>query len=176
MLSVLYTSVSNNVCIRYCQLLCTSAVLASLAEAVVRRLIIFGGRGADRKRLNDVHFLDIATWTWHRPNTDGTPPAPRSGAAAVFMGGQMILFGGYGAGARLNDLHILDLTSWQWQQPGLTGTAPSPRQSSGVALQGQLIQKNDDASILHNALAVFCLSTSLRIRIDMLFGQLALAP
>lgn len=100
------------------------------------RLVIFGGRGADRKRLNDVHFLDIATWTWHRPNTDGTPPTPRLGAATVFMGGQMILFGGYGAGARLNDLHILDLTSWQWQQPGLTGTAPSPRQSSGIALQG----------------------------------------
>ena len=99
---------------------------------------MFGGRGADRKRLNDVHFLDVATWTWHRPTTDGTPPAPRFGAAAVFMGGQMIIFGGYGAGARLNDLHVLDLTSWQWQQPAFTGTAPSPRQSPGIALQGQL--------------------------------------
>lgn len=110
----------------------------NLAEVLSCRLIVFGGRGADRKRLNDVHFLDIATWTWHRPITDGTPPTPRSGAAAVVMGGQLILFGGYGAGARLNDLHTLDLTSWQWQQPGLTGTAPSPRQSPGIALQGQL--------------------------------------
>ncbi len=101
------------------------------------RLVVFGGRGADRKRLNDVHFLDVKTWTWHRPTTDGMPPTPRLGAAAVFMGGQMIIFGGYGAGARLNDLHILDLTSWQWQQPAFTGTAPSPRQSPGIALQGQ---------------------------------------
>ncbi|DBA85904.1 TPA: hypothetical protein ACH3X1_005449 [Trebouxia sp. C0004] len=100
------------------------------------RLVVFGGRGADRKRLNDVHFLDVKTWTWHRPTTDGMPPTPRLGAAAVFMGGQMIIFGGYGAGARLNDLHILDLTSWQWQQPTFTGTAPSPRQSPGIALQG----------------------------------------
>ena len=56
----------------------------------------------------------------------------------VFVGGQMILFGGYGAGARLNDPHILDLTSWQWQQPSFTGTAPLPRQSCGIALQGDL--------------------------------------
>ena len=100
------------------------------------RLVVFGGRGADRKRLNDVHFLDVTTWTWHRPTTDGIPPTPRLGAAAVFMGGQMIIFAGYGAGARLNDLHILDLTSWQWQQPAFSGTAPSPRQSPGIALQG----------------------------------------
>ena len=119
---------------------CSSQALQQ--QRALCRLIIFGGRSADRKRLNDVHFLDIATWTWHRPNTDGTPPTPRLGAAAVFMGGQMILFGGYGAGARLNDLHTLDLTSWQWQQPGLTGTAPSPRQSSGIALQGQCLQSH----------------------------------
>lgn len=102
------------------------------------RLVVFGGRGADRKRLNDVHFLDVSTWTWHRPTTDGMPPTPRLGAAAVFMEGQMIIFGGYGSGARLNDLHVLDLSSWQWQQPAFTGTAPSPRQSPGMALQGQL--------------------------------------
>lgn len=102
------------------------------------RLVVFGGRGADRKRLNDVHFLDVSTWTWHRPTTDGMPPTPRLGAAAVFMEGQMIIFGGYGSGARLNDLHVLDLSSWQWQQPAFTGTAPSPRQSPGIALQGQL--------------------------------------
>ena len=101
------------------------------------RLVVFGGRGADKKRLNDVHFLDVTTWAWHRPTTDGVPPSVRLGAAAVFMGGQMIIFGGYGAGARLNDLHTLDLTSWQWQQPAFTGTAPSPRQSAGIALHGE---------------------------------------
>eukprot|EP00983_Pelagomonas_calceolata_P060058 1146208-Pelagomonas_calceolata.AAC.8 len=29
-----------------------------------KRLVVFGGRNAERKRLNDVHFLDIATFTW----------------------------------------------------------------------------------------------------------------
>ncbi|DBA69786.1 TPA: hypothetical protein ACH3X2_012508 [Trebouxia sp. C0005] len=109
---------------------------ACVFDDTSNRLVVFGGRGADRKRMNDVHFLDVKTWTWHRPTTDGLPPTPRLGAAAVFMGGQMIIFGGYGAGARLNDLHTLDLTSWQWQQPAFTGTAPSPRQSPGIALQG----------------------------------------
>lgn len=41
------------------------------------RLIIFGGRTAERKRLNDVWFLDLDTFQWHRPNTDGSPPTPR---------------------------------------------------------------------------------------------------
>ena len=28
------------------------------------RLVVFGGRNAERKRLNDIHFLDLATFTW----------------------------------------------------------------------------------------------------------------
>ena len=84
-----------------------------------------------------MHFLDVTTWAWHRPTTDGVPPSVRLGSSAAFMGGQMIIFGGYGAGARLNDLHTLDLTSWQWQQPAFTGTAPSPRQSAAIALHGE---------------------------------------
>jgi hypothetical protein len=28
------------------------------------RLIVFGGRTAERKRLNDIHFLDLETFTW----------------------------------------------------------------------------------------------------------------
>ena len=126
---------------------------SKLGISVAFRLVVFGGRGADRKRLNDVHFLDVATWTWHRPTTDGMPPTPRFGAVAVFMGGQMIIFGGYGAGARLNDLHVLDLTSWQWQQPAFTGTAPSPRQSPGIALQGQL-QATYICALRHTACGV----------------------
>ena len=29
------------------------------------RLVIFGGRTAERKRLNDVYYLDLETFTWY---------------------------------------------------------------------------------------------------------------
>jgi hypothetical protein len=28
------------------------------------RLIVFGGRKQNKRRLNDIYFLDLATWTW----------------------------------------------------------------------------------------------------------------
>ena len=40
-------------------------------DAHAHRLVVFGGRGADRRRLNDVHHLDLATWAWKRVITDG---------------------------------------------------------------------------------------------------------
>ena len=79
------------------------------------RLVIFGGRSQEKKRLNDVHFLDTETWTWHRAVTEGAVPVPRCSAAAVIMEGQLILFGGSAAGglclwamfaAQTNQLHL----------------------------------------------------------------------
>ena len=62
------------------------------------RLVIFGGRSQEKKRLNDVHFLDTETWTWHKAVTEGAVPVPRCSASAVIMEGQLILFGGSAAG------------------------------------------------------------------------------
>lgn len=45
-------------------------------DAAAHRLIVFGGRGADRRRLNDVHCLDLGTWAWKRVLTDGTGAPP----------------------------------------------------------------------------------------------------
>ncbi len=47
----------------------------------------------ERKRLNDVHFLDLDTWTWCRPITEGAPPTPREQASAAYWGGSMVIFG-----------------------------------------------------------------------------------
>lgn len=57
------------------------------------RLIIFGGRSAERKRLNDIFFLDLETFTWYRPACEGTAPTPREQAVATFWAGNMIVFG-----------------------------------------------------------------------------------
>lgn len=37
---------------------------SALFDEENNRLVVFGGRSADRKRLNDIHFLDLATFTW----------------------------------------------------------------------------------------------------------------
>eukprot|EP00798_Chlamydomonas_sp_ICE-L_P031206 gene31206-6355_t len=98
------------------------------------RLVVFGGRTAERKRLNDVYFLDLDSFTWYKPNTEGMAPTPREQAVATFWAGHMVLFGGNAIGGRTNDLYLLDLSAWQWSQPATSGTAPSPRQSSGICI------------------------------------------
>ncbi|GIL93808.1 hypothetical protein Vretimale_187 [Volvox reticuliferus] len=98
------------------------------------RLVIFGGRTAERKRLNDVAFLDMDTWTWYKPSTEGAAPSPREQAVATFWAGNMVLFGGHAIGGRTNDLFLLDLGAWQWSQPAFSGTAPSPRQACALCI------------------------------------------
>lgn len=46
-------------------------------DPLKHRLVVFGGRGADRRRLNDVHHLDLTTWSWKRVITDGTGMLPK---------------------------------------------------------------------------------------------------
>ncbi|KAL6761433.1 hypothetical protein V8C86DRAFT_3131553 [Haematococcus lacustris] len=98
------------------------------------RLIVFGGRTAERKRLNDIYFLDLESFTWYRPSIEGTPPSPREQAVCTFWAGNMVIFGGHAIGGRTNDLFLLDLTGWQWSQPATAGTAPSPRQASALCI------------------------------------------
>ena len=52
-------------------------------DAAAHRLVVFGGRGADRRRLNDVHHLDLSTWVWKRVITDGTGVLPWGGRLGV---------------------------------------------------------------------------------------------
>ncbi|PNW72944.1 hypothetical protein CHLRE_14g612700v5 [Chlamydomonas reinhardtii] len=98
------------------------------------RLVVFGGRTAERKRLNDIYFLDLDSWTWFKPSTEGTAPTPREQAVATFWAGSMVLFGGHAIGGRTNDLFLLDLGAWQWSQPAFSGTAPSPRQACALCI------------------------------------------
>ena len=82
----------------------TSSHMATRQPGVcLTRLIVFGGRNTAGKRLNDVWYLDVTTWKWHKPQVEGTPPSPRTGAAAVGVEGQMYIFTWDSAGrAHLN--------------------------------------------------------------------------
>ena len=100
------------------------------------RLVVFGGRNAAGKRLNDIWYLEMSSWKWHKPQVEGTAPSPRIGAAAVCAEGQMYVFGGQAHGMRLNDMHLLDLQTWRWEQLTTINTGPSPRQMPAMALCG----------------------------------------
>lgn len=140
-----------NHCPRLPNLLAPSAALSPLSQgekppgryghctsfdAAKNRLYVFGGRGSNRKRLNDFYVLDCTTWKWTRQPCTGVPPSPREGCSAVVWHGQFMVFGGRTAAGRSNDLFALDLTKWQWSQPPTSGSVPSPRQSAAVYVDG----------------------------------------
>lgn len=59
--------------------------------------------------MNDLHVLDLATWTWFAPRQQGAAlPAPRKQAAAAFSPDRrLLLFGGRTNGARLNGAYLV---------------------------------------------------------------------
>eukprot|EP00898_Chlorokybus_atmophyticus_P005213 jgi/Chlat1/5693/Chrsp38S05540 len=100
---------------------------AAAHDPDTNRLYVFGGRSNERKRLNDLHYLDLKTRIWHKPGLEGLGPTPREGVSAVVVRNTLVLFGGHGSGQRYNE-------HWVWSQPVISGAAPSPRQGAALAL------------------------------------------
>lgn len=50
------------------------------------KMLIFGGRSSSA-RLNELHVLDLDTWSWLVPEVSGSAPSPRQGAAVTVHGG-----------------------------------------------------------------------------------------
>jgi N-acetylneuraminic acid mutarotase len=97
------------------------------------RLLIFGGRNVERKRLNDLHSYTLSTNSWAKLVVDGAP-SPRECATTCSWGQLGILFGGHGSGMRYNDIHFYEMHSNSWSQPQVTGTPPSPRQDAAMCV------------------------------------------
>ena len=62
-------------------------------------MLVFGGCNPTLagRFMNDVHVLDITTWTWHQLDSIGTPPAPRYWHTCVMTEGRALVFGGSNA-------------------------------------------------------------------------------
>jgi hypothetical protein len=104
---------------------------ATVFDRARKRLLVFGGRSADKKRLNDLYAYDMVADKWTQLSPDGDKPAARENATMVLLNDTTaVLFGGKGQGQRYNDLHFLDLTGVHgaWSQPVCGGQVPSPRQ------------------------------------------------
>jgi hypothetical protein len=106
-------------------------------DAVRNRLVVFGGRGVEKKRLNDVHYLDLEKLSWHMVSCEGPAPSPRENVSAVVDDAHMYIFGGQGSSSRYNEVFMLDLAFFTWSQTLQTGSIPSPRSAAATYLQGR---------------------------------------
>lgn len=73
-----------------------SARAGSACVAVGQCLYVFGGLDADRGWLNELWQFDTVTRVWTLLPPLGDAPSPRDKCAAVVVGGNIVLFGGFG--------------------------------------------------------------------------------
>jgi len=77
-------------------------------------LFIFGGWNG-RRRLNDIHILDVATSSWSTPHVSGVIPHARAGMTLTALRDRLYLFGGSGTSSKcFDDLQILDRNKMTW--------------------------------------------------------------
>lgn len=116
------------------------------ASLVRKKLWIFGGVGRTGRvyhALDDLAYLDVATFTWHVPRAQSqggliSPPA-RTLHSMVSIAGRLVLIGGMSSPARrsLNAAEIFDTESFAWVQPLAVGQTPPARQSAALVVHGR---------------------------------------
>jgi hypothetical protein len=104
-------------------------------------MVIFAGEDNETKKtLNDVHLINLESWTWEKPQVSGEIPPSRSFHIAVLYREQMVVWGGYSepipGGYLCNDsgVYILDLKTWYWSRIIPYGTPPIARSHHSAAL------------------------------------------
>lgn len=105
--------------------------VARNGHSVVRAssvLILFGGEGNRRRKLNDLHMFDLKSLTWLPLHCTGQAPSPRSNHVATLYDDKLLLvFGGASKSRTLNDLYSLDFETMIWSRIKVRGLHPSPR-------------------------------------------------
>mmetsp|Transcript_50733 Transcript_50733/g.158499 ORF Transcript_50733/g.158499 Transcript_50733/m.158499 type:complete len:373 (+) Transcript_50733:65-1183(+) len=101
-----------------------------------RHAIIFGGSNG-QQYYDDLHCLDVKTWSFWKPETEGEGPSSRSSHSMSIIGDCAYVFGGVGGGdgpfrfptTLPADFWKLDFsqTPWKWSRLEVKGTIPSAR-------------------------------------------------
>eukprot|EP00002_Diphylleia_rotans_P014307 TRINITY_DN2788_c0_g2_i3.p1 TRINITY_DN2788_c0_g2~~TRINITY_DN2788_c0_g2_i3.p1 ORF type:complete len:560 (-),score=132.18 TRINITY_DN2788_c0_g2_i3:419-2098(-) len=103
-----------------------------------KRMLVFGG-GDERRVYDDIYCLDIATMSWARLRTNGTPPAARWAHSATLVGQTLFVFGGRDGDRLYDDLHTLDIESMTWSQPETQGQHPTARAAHTCSIVGKYL-------------------------------------
>ncbi|KAL6046242.1 Negative regulator of mitotic exit, variant 2 [Balamuthia mandrillaris] len=102
---------------------------ATLTAINTTTLLLFGGFDGTHF-LNDLHYYDTVTCSWHRVKARGEVPAPRAGHSATLIGNVLYVFGGrLSKTQRTNELYALDVETFTWSYIPCKGVLPSPRAS-----------------------------------------------
>lgn len=104
-------------------------------------MIIFAGEDNETNiTLNDVHVLNLKSWTWEKPQVSGKIPPNKSFHTAVLYQEKMVVWGGYeeqvegGYLCHDTDVYILELKTWHWSRVIPNGTPPVARSHHSAAL------------------------------------------
>ncbi|MEK7831894.1 MAG: kelch repeat-containing protein, partial [Acidobacteriota bacterium] len=105
----------------------------AIYDPVGKRIILFGGNSNEGVK-NDTWAFDLATRSWTKLNTAGTPPSGRFGFDAVYdpVGHQLVVYSGQGAGF-FNDTWTLNLTSLEWRDVSPAADSARPKRRYGSA-------------------------------------------
>lgn len=100
---------------------------------------IFIGYGINEKNelFNDCWFLNLGTYKWSRLTLSGAVVTPRTGARAVLLGDNLVIFGGFAKQNYFADLHRIDINTGIVYPIETTGAAPSPRCTPILTLFGK---------------------------------------
>lgn len=91
-------------------------------------LWLFGGEDLKRRLLDDIHVLDMVSWTWRTFSASGDAPSPRADhAVAVRENRYLTVFGGGSHSSCFQDLYELDVEMATWSRRSSGGTIPGGR-------------------------------------------------
>lgn len=80
------------------------------------QVCVFAGY-TGKHRLNDIHFLDLATMTWSEPWTRDEKPNPVYGHSGTQLGSKLLVFGGNtGVSYYENYVYIMDFETMLWRR------------------------------------------------------------
>ncbi|KAF4522219.1 hypothetical protein B566_EDAN007370 [Ephemera danica] len=115
------------------------------ASAIGPCMYVFGGRGDEMGPYhsqsdvycNNIMFLDTRSQRWHRPVTQGEPPAGRR----IVYQGELYVFGGYNGNVdeHYNDLHRFNPEHNCWTQLRVKGRGPCKRRRQSCCLVGSRV-------------------------------------
>ena len=109
-----------------------------IADDEGRRLIVFGGRGADFGSLGDTWVYSFADRVWSTIDSPGPEPRFGHAVAADPDGNRMLLFGGQSADLFFNDAWAFDFETLAWTKlHDGAGAAPSPRYGLAAVLDDE---------------------------------------
>jgi hypothetical protein len=139
-------------------------------------VILFGKEGGGAL-VREAYLLDADTWTYTQLETEGVPPAPRTGHSACLHpdGKSVIVFGGLLSSrpvqsdtelVHADDCHVLaqewrdEKRVWVWRQVETGGDRPHPQRGHGACIVGDrmvvLGGHNDDEPPQRQRMKVGC--------------------